>query len=110
VIAILDGIADGIMRRWGPVLAAREPVASPPHEPGPHAGEPAVPVYDFIPLHAGDGYFGWRPARTDPLVFGPEGAGELQGRTGTGGLFSWCDPCGVRWRGGPACWACGRCP
>jgi hypothetical protein len=69
------------------------------------------PVYDFIPLHAGDGYFGWRPARTDPLVFGPEGAGELQGRTGTGGLFSWCDPCGVKWRGGPACWICGRwCP
>jgi hypothetical protein len=68
------------------------------------------PVYDFVPLGRLEGSAcGWRPARTDPLVFGPEGAGELQGRPVLSGLGSWCEPCGVRWRGGAACWACGRC-
>lgn len=81
----------------------------PPHEPEPLPDEPFAPVYKgHVPLTtARNPYAGWARARTDPLVFGPPGATELQGAgiTHGDGWPSSC-PCGVTWRGEGGCWAC----
>lgn len=82
----------------------------PPHHPEPFADEPFAPVYDYLPLGAGDYHdTEWilPGPRPDPVVFGVLLA---QHEVYVGDpVIDWVCGCGVSWAGTAlACWCCGR--